>query len=179
MTNHPLLRQTPRGEPILQSQLFAPQLEAAAKQVRAIARDGSGIVRLVFADGKLTVSARGDDQEITATLDTLNTQGAPGRTALNQKYLLDYLSGKQGIVIFSQYDKTGPLVFQYQKSPRVLIMPMSVAWGDETPPAPEKAEPEAETVEETVEAEAEDESEPSAEEETAEHEAGEEEPVTE
>jgi len=171
------LKLIPRGEPILRSQLFAPQLEAAAKRVRAVAKDGSGIVRLEFADGRLTVSARGDDQEISATLDTLNTQGEPGRTALNQKYLLDYLSGKQGIVIFSQYNEMGPVVFQYQNAPRVLIMPMSVAWGDEKPKPAENAEPEAETTEETPEAE--EELEPSAEEQTAEHEAGEEEPVAE
>ncbi|MDP2729160.1 MAG: DNA polymerase III subunit beta [Dehalococcoidales bacterium] len=125
------LKLIPKGEPILQSQLFAPQLEAAVKRVRAIAKDGSGIVRLVFADGKLTVSARGEEQEIAATMDTITTQGEPGRTAVNYDYLLRYLSGKQGIIVLSHYDKTGPVVFEYQSSPRVLIMPMFVEWGDE------------------------------------------------
>ncbi len=142
----------PKGEPILQSQLFAPQLEAAVKRVRDIAKDGSGIVRMVFADGKLTVSAKAEEQEISATMDTLNTQGEPGRTALDYHYLLDYLSGKQGIIVLLQYDKTGPLVFQYQKSPNVLIMPMHVQWGDEEPPAAEQTEPEAETTDEATEA---------------------------
>jgi hypothetical protein len=171
----------PKGEPVLQSQIFAPQLEAAAKRVRTIAKDGSDIVRLEFAEGKLKVSAKGDDQEISATMDTLHTQGEPGRTALNQKYLLGYLSGKQGIVIFSKYTDTGPVVFEYQKSPRVLIMPMAVQWGDETPPT-EKAEPQTEAVDETSDADAEsntDESASSLEENTAEQEAGKEEPVTE
>jgi DNA polymerase III sliding clamp (beta) subunit (PCNA family) len=143
------LKLIPKGEPVLQSQLFAPQLEAAVKRIRAISKDGSGIVRMVFADGKLTVSAKGEEQEISATMDTLNTQGEPGRTALNHIYLLDFLSGKQGIVIVSQYDKTGPLVFQYQNSPRVLIMPMFVEWGDEKPATAEEPEPEA--IEENVE----------------------------
>lgn len=141
----------PKGEPILQSQIFAPQLEAAVKRVRDIAKDGSGIVRMVFDDGKLIVSAKADEQEISATVDTLNTQGEPGRTALNYRYLLDYLSDKQGIIILSQYDKTGPLAFQYQNSPRVLIMPMFVEWGDEKPPAAEKAETEPETTDEATE----------------------------
>jgi DNA polymerase III sliding clamp (beta) subunit (PCNA family) len=158
----------PKGEPVLQSQIFAPQLGAAAKRVRDIARDGSGIVRMEFTDGKLKVSARGDDQEISSTIDTLNTQGEPGRTALDQKYLLGYLNGKQGIIVFSKYTDVGPVVFEYQKSPRVLIMPMSVQWGDETPPA-EKAEPQAEPTDETSDAE-QDESESSVEEETAEQE---------
>jgi len=105
---------------------------------------------MVFADGKLTVSAKSDEQEISATVDTLNTQGEPGRTALDHHYLLDYLSGKQGIIVFSQYDKTGPLAFEYQKSPKVLIMPMQVQWPDETPPAAEETEPEPETTDENL-----------------------------
>ncbi len=169
----------PKGEPILQSQLFAQQMEAAIKRVGTIAKDGSGIVRLVFADGKLNVSCKAEDQEINATLQALNTQGEPGRAALNYKYLTSYLSGKQGIVIFSKYNDTGPVVFQYQNSPRVLIMPMFVQWGDETPPAAEKVEPKAETTEETSDVEPDEESESSVEEETAEQETGEEEPVTE
>ena len=156
------LKLIPKGEPVLQSQVFAPQLEAAVKRVRAIAKDGKGIVRMVFADGNLTVSAKAEDQEISATIDTLNTQGEPGRTALNYTYLLDYLSGKQGIVIFSKYDDTSPVVFQYQNSPRVLIMPMFVQWGDEKPTAAEKAEPEPETIEENPEVEPEEETEPVA-----------------
>ncbi|MDP2917095.1 MAG: hypothetical protein Q8O16_04105 [Dehalococcoidia bacterium] len=167
------LQLIPKGEPVLQSQVFAPQLEAAAKRVRTIAKDGSGIVRLEFAGGKLKVSAKGDDQEISATMDALNTQGEPGRTALDQKYLIGYLSGKQGIVIFSKYTDIGPVVFQYQNSPRVLIMPMAVQWGDETPPAAATVEPTAETTAETPEVEPGEETEPVEEENT-----GEEEPVT-
>jgi DNA polymerase III sliding clamp (beta) subunit (PCNA family) len=146
------LQLIPKGEPILQSHLFAPQLEAAVKRVRDIAKDGSGIVRMVFTDGKLTVSAVGEEQEIRATLDVISTQGEPGRTALNYTYLLRYLSGKLGIITLSQYNATGPLVFEYQNSPRVLIMPMSVQWGDE-PVAAEKPEPEPETIEENPEEE--------------------------
>ncbi|GAJ15116.1 unnamed protein product, partial [marine sediment metagenome] len=70
----------------------------------------------------------------------------PGRTALNYTYLLDYLSGKQGIVTLSKYDDTSPVVFQYRSSPRVLIMPLFVEWGDEKPTASEEAEPEPEPV---------------------------------
>ena len=168
----------PKGEPVLQSQIFAQQLEAAAKRVRDIAKDGAGAIRMEFADGKLKVSAKGSDQEISSTIDTLNTQGEATRTALNQKYLLDFLSGKQGIITFSKYTDVGPAVFEYQKSPRVLIMPMSVAWGDETPPA-EKVVPQAETTDETSDAELDEESESSGEEETVEQATGKEEPVTE
>jgi len=103
---------------------------------------------MAFAGGKLTVSAVGEEQEITATLDVIRTQGEPGRTAINYTYLLRYLAGKQGIISLSKHDNTGPVVFEYQKSPRVLIMPMSVQWGDEPVSA---HEPEPETVEENPE----------------------------
>ena len=162
------LKLIPKGEPTLQSQVFAPQLEAAVRRVGSIAKDGKGIIRMVFADGNLTVSATGEDQEISATIDTLNTQGEPGRTALDHKYLLAFLSGKQGIVILSKYEDTSPLVFQYQNSLRVLIMPMFVEWGDEKPTAAEKVEPEPETIEENPEVEPEEETESSLEEEAAE-----------
>jgi DNA polymerase III sliding clamp (beta) subunit (PCNA family) len=168
----------PQGEPVLRSQIFAPQLEAAAKRVRDIAKNGTGAVRLEFVDGQVKVSAKASDQEISSTIDTIYTHGEPGRTALDQKYLLDYLNGKQGIIIFSKYTDVGPVVFEYQKSPRVLIMPMAVQWGDETPPA-EKTEPPEEATDETSDAEPDEESESSVEEETAEQETGEEEPVTE
>ncbi|MBI2851422.1 MAG: hypothetical protein HYX80_10385 [Chloroflexi bacterium] len=146
------LQLIPKGQPTLQSHLFAPQFEAAVKRVRDIAKDGSGIVRMAFADGKLTVSAVGEEQEIRATLDVISTQGEPGRTAINYAYLLRYLTGKQGIITLSQYDKTGPLAFEYQNSPRVLIMPMFVQWGDEAV-ATKEPEPEPEAVEENPEGE--------------------------
>jgi DNA polymerase III sliding clamp (beta) subunit (PCNA family) len=133
----------PQGEPVLRSQIFAPQLEAAAKRVRDIAKNGTGAVRLEFVDGQVKVSAKASDQEISSTIDTIYTHGEPGRTALDQKYLLDYLNGKQGIIIFSKYTDVGPVVFEYQKSPRVLIMPMSVQWSDETPTAEKAAQSEA------------------------------------
>ena len=168
----------PKGEPMLQSQIFAPQLEAAVKRVRIIAKEGTDAVRLEFAGGKLKVSARGGDQEISSTIDTIHTQGEATRIALNQKYILGYLSGKKGIITFSKYTESGPAVFEDQQSPRMIVMPMVVVWGDETPP-PAKAEPETEVVAEASDTEAAEESESPGEEETEEHETSEEEPVTE
>jgi len=166
----------PKGEPLLQSQIFAPQLEAAVKRVRIIAREGSDAVRLEFADGKMKVSAKGGDQEISSTTDTIHTQGEATRIAINQKYVLGYLSGKQGIITFSKYTESGPAVFEDQQSPRMIVMPMQVVWGDETPPAA-KEEPQAEAAAEASDNKTTDESESSGEKETAE--TGSEEPVTE
>jgi DNA polymerase III sliding clamp (beta) subunit (PCNA family) len=167
----------PKGEPLLQGQIFAPQLEAAVKRVRIIAKEGTDAVRMEFADGKLKVSAKGNDQEISSTIDTVHTQGEATRIAINQKYVLGYLSGKQGIITFSKYTESGPAVFEDQQSPRMIVMPMVVAWGDE--PVAAKEEPQAETVAEASDAETTGESESSGEEETAEQETCEEKPVTE
>ena len=152
----------PKGEPMLQSQIFAPQLEAAVKRVRIIAKEGTDAVRMEFADGKLKVSAKGNDQEISSTIDTIHTQGEATRIAINQKYVLGYLSGKQGIITFSKYTESGPAVFEDQQSPRMIVMPMIVAWGDE--PVITKEEPEAAAADETPDTETTEESESSGEE---------------
>jgi DNA polymerase III sliding clamp (beta) subunit (PCNA family) len=166
----------PKGEPMLQSQIFAPQLEAAVKRVRIIAKEGNDAVRMEFADGKLKVSAKGGDQEISSTIDTVHTQGDATRIAINQKYVLGYVSGKQGIITFSKYTESGPAVFEDQQSPRMIVMPMVVAWGDE--PAAAKEEPEAAAADATSGTETPEEPESSGEEETSETETNEEEPVT-
>jgi hypothetical protein len=134
----------PKGEPMLQSQIFAPQLEAAVKRVHIVSKEGTDAVRMEFADGKLKVSAKGGDQEISSTFDTIHTQGESTRIAINQKYVLGYLSGKQGIINFSKYTESGPAVFEDQQAPRMIVMPMVVAWGDE--PAATKEEPQAEVL---------------------------------
>ncbi|MDD5701377.1 MAG: DNA polymerase III subunit beta [Dehalococcoidales bacterium] len=137
----------PKGEPVLQCQLFVPQFEAAVKRVRDIAKEGSGLVRMELSDGRLKLSAKKDAQEVSTSVGTILSQGEPGRTALNQQYLVEYLSGKQGIVSFSKYTDTGPVVFEYQNAPRVLIMPMA---DDVDKPATSETQSEpAETEEET------------------------------
>jgi len=140
----------PTGDTLLQSQLFAPQMEAAVKRVKTVAKGGSGMVRLEFAEGKVKISAKGDDQEISTTIDSILTQGEPGRTAINSAYLLDYLNGKTSIITMSKYTDNGPIVFEYGKTPKVLIMPMQVNW--DTGEAPKTAAPvsEAAKAEETV-----------------------------
>jgi len=83
------------------------------------------------------------------------------------------LSGKQGIITFSKYTESGPADFEDQQSPRMIVMPMVVAWGDE--PAAAKEEPEAAAVAEVSDTETTEEPESSGEKETSETE---EEPVT-
>ena len=162
----------PTGDPIMQSDLFAPQMEAALKRVQAIAKDGNDAVRLEFAEGKLKVSAVAKDQEVSSIVDTVHMQGEQGRVAINVKYLLEYFSGRQGIVTFTRYTENGPVVLEYMKTPKVLVMPMKIEW-EATPPEAAKEETTAEATEETPAAETEettgeDENEATAEEDSAE-----------
>lgn len=125
------LSMIPKLDPVLQSMVFAPQLETAIHRVRAIAvtKEGGHIVRMEFADGKIRVSAQGDDKSISVVVDAINTTGEPGRMGINYRYMADYLVGKQGIITISKYDDVVPVSFQdATSSPRVLIMPMNVDW---------------------------------------------------
>ena len=142
----------PSGEPILKSEIFAPQLMAAVLRVKDVAKAGSGITRFEFEDGMINVSAKDGDNEVGSTIDAISTQGEPSSIALNQKYLLEYLKGKEGIITFTRYTEQGPVTFEYGKTPKVLIMPMFTGKA----PSAEEPAPAAETTEEpAAEAEAE------------------------
>jgi DNA polymerase III sliding clamp (beta) subunit (PCNA family) len=140
----------PEGDPIMQSQVFAPQLEAMVNRAKAVAKDGSNAVRLEFADGKLNVSAYGGGREIKAAMDVLVTQGEPYRFGISYPYLLEFLKDKKGIISIAQYTDTGPVVFEYGSPQRILIMPMAIKW-DEKPGMDDKTEDIKEEVEETKE----------------------------
>jgi len=123
---------------------------------------GKNIVRLAFNDDAVTVSAKHDDQEVESTVKVLMSQGAPNNVALDASFLLDYLKGKEGIVTLSWESQGAPILFNHQKNPTVLIMPMSVA--EATAEAEPAEEAEVEPAEE-AEAEPAEEPEPAKEEE--------------
>jgi DNA polymerase III sliding clamp (beta) subunit (PCNA family) len=148
----------PSGEPILKSEIFAPQFMAAVMRVKDVAKAGSGMVHIEFEGGQMNVSAKHDDDEVGSTLDVIHTQGEPSAITFNQKYLLEYLKGKEGIITFTRYTEQGPGTFEYGKTPKVLIMPMftEVKKKESEPVAETKEEPAAEAKDEAGEAETDD-----------------------
>ena len=96
--------------------------------MRDISQAGSGIVRLQFADGNISVSAASDGNEVEANVPLVDLEGEPNRIALNARYLLDYLNGKQSVVTMSLTTEGAPALMQKPSSPRVLVMPMHVVW---------------------------------------------------
>jgi DNA polymerase III sliding clamp (beta) subunit (PCNA family) len=126
----------PKDTPILQSQFMAADLQLAVRRALKVALDGSKIIRMSFNDSTATISAAGDDQNIESTIRTLSIKGEPNKVALNAEYLLDYLKGKEGVITMAMTSREAPVMFQHQKGPRVLIMPMFVK-EDSPAPAPE------------------------------------------
>jgi len=108
--------------------VFAEDMDRALRQVRRVAEDGSGIVRLVWEGDRLLVSARGEDIGETSVPIPARLS-VPGRAALSGRYLLDYFRGRSGAVtIAPSQDGKGPVTFSHRGTPHILIMPMHVVW---------------------------------------------------
>jgi DNA polymerase III sliding clamp (beta) subunit (PCNA family) len=118
-------------EPI-KVKLMAPELRNAVRRLEGIAKDGTGIVRLKWTESGMIVSARSEEKgEISAEIP-VQPESLPGRVALNVKYLLDYLEGKEGLITLGKDEGSSPALFHYGSKPVVAIMPMQVQWEDET-----------------------------------------------
>lgn len=135
------LKLFPKGKPVLKAQFFARELETAVRRVADVASQNKDIVRLQFQDGACRVSAKGEGREVAAKVAILDLEGEPNKLALQAPYLLEYLKGKEGIVTMTWTGGSAPAAFNHSRSPKVLIMPMYVAWDDKPPP--DQAEPEA------------------------------------
>ncbi len=123
---------------------FGGELLNAVKRLRAIAKDGAGVVRLLWTDTSMTISSRSEEcGEVEATIK-VQPGSNPGRIAIDVKYLLEYFVGKDGLVtMMSNGDGRGPATFQYGNLPTVALMPMQANWGDEKPVVPNEPPGEA------------------------------------
>jgi DNA polymerase III sliding clamp (beta) subunit (PCNA family) len=152
---------------------FGPDLFTAVKRLAGIAEEGSGIVKLLWDETKMTVSASSAEiGDVEAEIPVLEGS-QPGRIALSKKYLLEYLTGKEGMITLGIERRDGPALFHYGSRPIVAVMPMHAVWGDEPREEPKLEEPVAEDIHEDVQEEAEptDEAEEAADEITSSDEA--------
>ena len=106
---------------------FPGELERAIKRLSAVARDGKDIVRLSWTNDTMTVSASGEEMGTVETALPVQADN-PDKVALNIKYLLEYLDGKEGLVTMGLSGGTAPVLFRHRESPLVLVMPMHVEW---------------------------------------------------
>ena len=136
-------------------QIYAADLEMAVQRVKKTAKDGSDIVRMTWADGKMTVSAKAAEESSVETDIPVQTQNGPGKIAVDIAHLLKYIKGREGLITMQTKDHNKPLVLRHGTSPTVVLMPMFVQWPGEPPanlPAPTaeaKVETEAEASEKT------------------------------
>jgi DNA polymerase-3 subunit beta len=106
---------------------FPGDLERAIKRLSAIAKEGSDIVRLAWDNDTMTVSA--SSEEVGKVEGTLPVQADnPDKVAINIKYLLEYLDGKEGLITMGLTGKTSPVAFRHRASPLVMVMPLNVQW---------------------------------------------------
>ena len=117
-----------KEKPAVELHVIASEFERAARRVSQVAEDGGGGVRLVADEANLVVSAKGEKQAVEVAVALISSQGGPGKVAINFRYLLDYLQGKEGVVSIGIHDVSKPVSFQHRSSPLVIIMPMSVQW---------------------------------------------------
>ena len=119
--------------------IMASELERAVRQVAGMAKGSNGIVRFAWSDSTMRISAKSIDVGEVETTIPVFTESEPGNIAINVKYLLGYLQGKDGLVTMEVVNSSSPTVFRYGRSPAVALMPMHVA--------PEPGDPPAETEE--------------------------------
>lgn len=135
---------------------LAEDLYRVARQVQGIAADGNGILRLSWAAGEMTVTARGGTQTAEVKIPAV-CEDEGGRIAFNIKYILEYLKGNERLVELGVSTPTAPGCFLDGRS-AVVIMPMSVQ-DEASKEAEDKApEPAAESEPAATEPSAEEES---------------------
>ncbi len=118
------LKLIPKDEPVLKASFYAPELEVAINRVKSMASEGAGMVRMDFKDSQATIWAGDGDLRAESSISTLNAEGVPNKLAINAKYILDYLNGKEGLMTLSWTGQSAPIAFHSHNHPRVLIMPM-------------------------------------------------------
>ncbi|MBA7571016.1 Beta sliding clamp [subsurface metagenome] len=115
-------------EPPLKVRVFAPEFERAVRRCAEIASDGSGTIRLSWTETALTISAKEEEKGSVEAKIPVQTEGGTGKIAVNVKYLLGYLNGKEGLVTICAKGAQDPLLFRHGTSPLVVIMPKFVKW---------------------------------------------------
>nr|MQY55154.1 hypothetical protein [Dehalococcoidia bacterium] len=104
-------------EPPLKVRVFAPEFERAVRRCAEIASDGSDIVRLSWTETAMTVSAKGVERGSVEADIQVQTEGGTGKIAVNAKYLLGYLKGKEGLVSMCVKGAQDPALFRHASSP--------------------------------------------------------------
>lgn len=103
------------------------ELLRAVKAAAVFAREAASVVRVKIEDGKLIVSAESQQYGQEETVVDAKTKGGEIETALNYRYLLDFLASVEGEeVSLETAGATSPILFQDPEDSSYchLIMPV-------------------------------------------------------
>ncbi len=115
-------------EPPLKVRILAPELERAVRRCTEASRDGPGIIRLIWTETAMAVSAESEGMGSVEAKVPVQTEGGAGKVAINLNYLLGYLKGKEGLLTIGAKGVGDPVLFRHSTSPLVVIMPMHAQW---------------------------------------------------
>lgn len=119
------------GEPVT---CWAEELGRAVRQASEIAA-ASEIVRLAWVPGRMTVSARAEEGELSVEVP-VETSGQ-GFIAFKERYLSMALKGLTGSITLLTTTPQAPAVLRRGGAPDMVLMPMFVQQGQPAP-APQK-----------------------------------------
>ena len=112
----------PRDDDWPKITFFAQDMEREVRRLREV----NNVIRLSWENTTLRLRAIEEKKEAEGAIEA--KAEAPGRIALDARYLLDYLKGKEGMVVMAVTAEKSPAVFRHSGSPLVVIMPMHVQW---------------------------------------------------
>jgi DNA polymerase III sliding clamp (beta) subunit (PCNA family) len=126
----------------LKVRVLAREFETGLQLLKKSAKEASGIVRMEWDESQLTLSVKSEKGGDISAIIPVQTEGGPGKTAANVKYLMEYFKGKDGLVTMSVNTPSAPITFKSSGAPLVIVMPMFVDW-DGSQAAKAKADQEA------------------------------------
>jgi DNA polymerase-3 subunit beta len=129
----------------------AEDLTRAVKTVAGMAKDGSGIVRLRYETERLTLSSAAAEVGNVETSAPIQLEGEAGHIAFDRRNLLEYLKGREGVLVLELNSPSNPGTFVH-RGEKVVVMPMAVQWGE---PAKAAEQPQPDTAESPPSAEGE------------------------
>lgn len=134
-------RLIPENQP-MKIRILGRELETGLARFKLMSKAKNKIIRCTWAEDVLTLSGSNDDSGSVSIKMAVQTEGIPGRVAIDLSYLTAFVKGKDGLVTVSATDEKQPVTLQYSNTPLVVVMPMFVKWdGDPEPEKEEKPEP--------------------------------------
>lgn len=98
------------------------------RMLSGIAKEGSNILRLKWSEDYIEFSAKGENAGEMSQSMPATVRGDPSHIAFNARYLIEYLSGKEGLILMETSSVSSPARFTHSRSANLQLMPMFGQW---------------------------------------------------